>query len=137
MIESFADRQQDLLKVLLKSESGLSIDEVASRLRVTRPTARKHLVSLERSDYVIRGEWVSTGGRPSQLYRLGPKGQGLFPKQYSFFSGALLATLKRQAGSAGLEELMHRLGHEVATEVAPRVEGPTLSDRVRQTAKLM
>ena len=137
MMDVFGDRQQELLKLLLKSKTGMSMDEIATRLKITRPAARQHLVALERLAYVERGELVATGGRPGQIYRLSVKGHDLFPKQYSWFSEILLDSLKKEMGSPALKQLMHRLGEEVAMQSAEKVQGETLPERVRETAKLM
>src|SRR4051812_20750041 len=104
MLNSFGDRQQEILKILLKASAGLAIDEISSRIGITRPAARQHLMALQRMGYVERGELVATGGRPSQIYRLAAKGQDLFPKQYSWFSEVLLEALKKKMGDQGLKE---------------------------------
>lgn len=132
-----SDRQRDLLKILLKNKAGLSIDEVAERLGVTRPAARQHLVRLERRGYVSRGEPVQTGGRPGQLYCLGDKGHELFPKQYAWLSEEHIAGLKNELGSQGLREHMRRQGAQVAESASEQVPATTLGERVRETAKLM
>src|SRR5438874_13494469 len=110
MVEVFGDRQQDLLKLLLKKRQGLKIEQISEELGITRPATRAHLVALERLGYVERGELVASGGRPSQSYRLSQKGYDLFPKQYSWFSEILLESLNQKMGSAGLKELMVKLG---------------------------
>jgi DeoR family transcriptional regulator, suf operon transcriptional repressor len=137
MLGVFGDRQQELLKLLLKHKEGLAPDELASRLGITRPAIRQHLTALERQGYVERGERFATGGRPGQAYRLSAKGNDLFPKQYSWFSEVLLDSLKTQLGSQGLQELMTRLGQEVGAQASAQVPGETLPQRVRETAKLM
>src|SRR5438874_1042355 len=77
MVEVFGDRQQDLLKLLLKKRQGLKIEQISEELGITRPATRAHLVALERLGYVERGELVASGGRPSQSYRLSQKGYDL------------------------------------------------------------
>jgi DeoR family transcriptional regulator, suf operon transcriptional repressor len=137
MIDAFGDRQQDLLKLLLKKKTGMSIDEIATELRITRPAVRQHLVTLERAAYVEQGKLLSTGGRPGQTYRLTEKGYDLFPKQYSWFSEVLLENLHAQLGDRGLGELMERLGTEIANQNLSRTQDGTLKQRVENVAKLM
>src|SRR5690349_19940003 len=109
MMEAFGERQQQLLKTLLRRKGGLSIDELAAELQITRPAIRQHLMALKRLEYVEQGELMATGGRPGQTYRLTQKGYDLFPKQYSWFSEVLLENLHTQLGDRGLGELMERL----------------------------
>jgi predicted ArsR family transcriptional regulator len=137
MINTFGDRQQALLKLLFKKRESLTIDELSSSLRITRPATRQHLMALERQNWVERGEVLMTGGRPGQTYRLSARGQDLFPKQYSWFSEVLLETLKSQMGSPGLRELMVKLGKEVATQIQEKVPGPDLKGKVEQVAQIM
>ncbi|MFL5815481.1 MAG: helix-turn-helix transcriptional regulator [Bdellovibrionia bacterium] len=137
MLNTFAERQQDLLKLLLKKKQGLQSDEIAAGLKISRPALRQHLVALERQGYVERGELLVTGGRPSQTYRLTRKGLDLFPKQYSWYSEAHLENLKKELGSAGLRDEMERLGREIGMDVAAKVSGENLKARVEQVASLM
>jgi DeoR family suf operon transcriptional repressor len=137
MMDGFGERQQQLLKILLKKRKGASIDEVASEIGVTRPAIRQHLVALERLGYVEQGELLATGGRPGQTYRLTKKGHDLFPKQYSWFSEVLLEDLHSQLGGKGLGDLMARLGSEIGAQTAERVQGKTLKEKVEQVATLM
>lgn len=136
-MDVFGNRQQDLLKLLLKKKQGLTIDEISDSLSITRPATRQHLIALERLGYVERGELLETGGRPGQTYRLSTKGYDLFPKQYSWFSEVLLDAMKSQMGPEGLRTLMTRLGEEVATQAAEKVQGETLSQRIEEIARLM
>jgi predicted ArsR family transcriptional regulator len=137
MLEAFKDRQQVLLKFLLKEKRGISIDEIAVRVQVTRPAVRKHLSALEKLGYVEQSERFTTGGRPGQTYRLTKKGYDLFPKQYSWISDVLMESLHSQLGDQGLGELMDRLGTEVGGQNLHQVQGKNLRERVEQVAKLM
>lgn len=137
MMEALGDRQQALLKLLLKKKKGVGIDEIANELKITRPAVRQHLIALERHGYVEQGELVATGGRPGQTYRLTQKGYDLFPKQYSWFSEVLLENLHSQLGGRGLGELMSKLGEEVGAQSLGQVEAKTLKERVEKIAKLM
>lgn len=137
MMEIFGERQQELLKLLLKRKQGMTAEEISTGLQISRPAARQHLVSLENLGYVERAALLVTGGRPSQTYRLTGKGYELFPKQYSWFSEVLLENLKTQMGSGALQELMSRLGKDIAAQTASSVQGPSLKSRVEQVVTVM
>jgi predicted ArsR family transcriptional regulator len=137
MMDAFGDRQQDLLKLLLKKKYGLTIEEISEELGITRPAIRQHLVALERQGFVERGSLLLTGGRPGQTYKLTDKGYNLFPKQYSWFSEVLLESLKTQLGSEGLSEMMKKLGTDIGRDVAEQVQSDSLKSKVERTAKLM
>jgi DeoR family transcriptional regulator, suf operon transcriptional repressor len=137
MMEAFGDRQQQLLKFLLRKKKGISIDSIAAELQITRPAIRQHLVALEGLGYVEQGELLATGGRPGQTYRLTQKGYDLFPKQYSWFSEVLLESLHSQLGNEGLGKLMEKLGEDVGIQNQHHLPGENLKARVEQVAKLM
>jgi predicted ArsR family transcriptional regulator len=143
MLNDFEERQQDLLKLLLKKKQGLRLDEIAAGLKISRPAMRQHLVALERLGYVERAELLVTGGRPSQTYRLTRKGLDLFPRQYSWYSEIHLESLKNELGSAGLRNRMEQLGREIGSQAAAstagtaKAEGESLKARVEQVVNLM
>jgi DeoR family suf operon transcriptional repressor len=137
MMESFRGRQKDLLTLLLKKEQGLAVEDLSSGLGISRPAARQRVTSLIRLGYVERGDLVNSGGRPTQTYRLTPKGYQLFPKQYTWFSEVLLENLKLQLGSSGLRNLMSTMGKEVAAQTAPSLQGASLKVKVQKVAEIM
>jgi len=137
MMNALGERQQSLLKLVLKKKLGMTADEISSELGITRPATRQHLVALERLGYLERGALLTTGGRPGQTYRLAAKGYDLFPKQYSWFSEILLESLNTQLGREGLKDFMSRLGTEIGNQASAKVPGDTLRAKVEQTAKLM
>jgi predicted ArsR family transcriptional regulator len=143
VLNTFTERQQDLLKLLLKKKRGLQSDEIAAGLKISRPALRQYLVALERQGYVERAELLVTGGRPSQTYRLTRKGLDLFPRQYSWYSEAHLENLKKEMGSAGLRDEMEQLGREIGMQAAAstagtaNIAGENLKARVERVASLM
>jgi predicted ArsR family transcriptional regulator len=56
MLEGLGRTQQDLLNALLHHAGGMSIDELAEHLAVTRTAIRQHLAALERDGLVLRGD---------------------------------------------------------------------------------
>ncbi|HEX5539931.1 MAG TPA: HTH domain-containing protein, partial [Methylophilaceae bacterium] len=65
MIEIFGERQKELLNLLLKNKRGMSSDELAEQLSITKNAVRQHLASLENDGLVARGTTrPSGGGRP-------------------------------------------------------------------------
>lgn len=137
MLDGFGERQQALMKLLLKTKQGLTIDEISESLQITRTAVRQHLSALERMGYLEPGELVSTRGRPSQVYRLTSKGHDLFPKQYSWFSEVLIQAIEKEKGSEGLKEFMDQLGASIASSLGDKVKGETLSLRTAQTVEIM
>ncbi len=65
MLEGLGRTQQDLLHALLLQPAGMSIDDLAQALTITRTAVRQHLAALERDGLVKRGATRPTGRRPS------------------------------------------------------------------------
>lgn len=138
MLDLLGRRQKDLLKLLLRHKGGLTVDELGTRLQVTRNAIRQHLAALEGSGFVEYGESKATGGRPTQLYVLSQKGRELFPRQYSWLAQLILDSVKQEGGGDALRKRLAAMGTKVGNQL--RAQHPALrtrSDRVLKLAELM
>ncbi|UVE16898.1 HTH domain-containing protein [Pseudomonas sp. LS44] len=121
MLQGMGRTQQDLLSALLYQAAGMSIDELASHLAVTRTAIRQHLAALERDGLILRGETRPTGRRPQQLYLLSPRGRELFPRQYQLLADLLIDEVAAIIGHDKLVQLMRSLGRKLAAGMEPQV----------------
>jgi len=117
MLEGLGRTQQDLLHALLHQPAGMSIDELAQALAVTRTAVRQHLAALERDGLVKRGATRPTGRRPEQLHQLSEQGRELFPRQYPLLANLLIGELAGLMGQEVLLALMRQLGRKLAAEL--------------------
>lgn len=115
--------QQRLLRQLLMSGGGCTVDELCLRLKITHNAVRQHLTALIGQRYVERAEAVATGGRPQVRYAITLEGRELFPRNYGAIAGALLARLETQLGPAAVSGLLVELGAAVAASQLPLPEG--------------
>ncbi|QAY86819.1 helix-turn-helix transcriptional regulator [Pseudomonas arsenicoxydans] len=116
MLEGLGRTQQDLLNALLHHAGGMSIDELADQLAVTRTAIRQHLAALERDGLVLRGETRPTGRRPEQLYRLTEHGKEQFPRQYQMLASVLIDEVADIIGPDALKTLMRSMGRKLAQD---------------------
>lgn len=116
MLEGLGRTQQDLLNALLHHASGMSIDELAEQLAVTRTAIRQHLAALERDGLVLRGETRPTGRRPEQLYRLTDHAKEQFPRQYQMLASVLIDEVADIIGPEALATLMRSMGRKLALD---------------------
>jgi len=137
MLQTLGPTRRHLLKALLARKAGLSADELAQRLNITRTAVRQHVAALEGQGYLRRIRTASTGGRPGQKYALTEPGHGLFPKQYSFFSEALLDTLRAEKGEAGLRRWLRKLGRQTARALPGNTAAKPVKVRIQHTAALL
>jgi len=113
--------QQKLLRRLLLSPQGASVEALCEALHVTHNAIRQHLTALIASGYVERGSAVPTGGRPQARYVLLPAGRDLFPKNYALVATSLIERLYATAGKAGVQAMLGEMGRELGAAAAERI----------------
>jgi predicted ArsR family transcriptional regulator len=124
MVEGLGRTQQDLLNALLHQPAGMSIDDLASSLAITRTAVRQHLSALERDGLVMRGATRPTGRRPEQLHQLTPHAREQFPRQYPLLASLLIDEVADLVGPQALAQLMARLGRKLASDLETTVVEP-------------
>ena len=134
MLEILGDRQKHLLKLLLKTKSGLTVDELSGGLKITRNAVRQHLAALESDGLVAPGATRPSGGRPQQLYALTEKGKEAFPRHYSWFAQLVVESIRREHGTEGMGERLSAIGSDVAGQL--RSQYPALKTREQKVEKL-
>jgi predicted ArsR family transcriptional regulator len=137
MANNISVRKSQILELLLKKRSGLSIDEVSSILDITRNAVQQHFSSLEKDCYITKGELKKTAGRPVQTYVLTEKGINSFPKQYAWFSELILTDLKKEKGSEDFARYMEKLGNTLSQSLLPKFEGKKTEERVGELITIM
>ena len=134
MLDILGDRQRQLLKLLLKDKSGLTVEKLSKGLKITRNAVRQHLAALERDGLVAQGETRPSGGRPHQIYVLTEKGKEIFPRHYSWFAQLVVESIRREHGTEGLGERLNAIGSEVAKQL--RSQYPALKTRKQKVERL-
>lgn len=138
MLDLLGSRQQELLTLLLETKSGLTVDELANGLAITRNAVRQHLAALENAGIVVASETRPSGGRPQQLYVLSEKGFELFPRQYTLLAKLLVEAAVQEGGSAGLAKRMKNMGLAASKQLLaeqPVMKAP--AERVRKLVIVM
>lgn len=133
MLQGMGRTQQDLLSALLYQSAGMSIDELASTLAVTRTAVRQHLATLERDGLILRGETRPTGRRPEQLYRLTLRGKEMFPRQYQMLADLVIGEVVELIGNDALVILMRNLGRKMAASLERQtIDEPRIVEHMNQ-----
>ncbi len=136
-VEVIGQRRQGILRLLLEHKDGLSVDQLAARLGITRTAIREHLAGLERDRIVaLAPSRPSTGGRPSRPYVLTERGHALFPKHYALLARLLIEDLAER-GEDGVGDALTAMGTRLAARMKRDVEGGTLAERGASVARLM
>lgn len=121
-LSNIGHRQQQLLRTLLHSPRGLTMDQLAQELSISRNAVNQHLNNLEKLKYVQSVIQPSSGGRPGRSYLLTADGQELFPRHYSLFSRLLLRLVQQKIGEETLKACLSELGEQLSQEYRTRVQ---------------
>ena len=113
-LSRLGDTRQRLLRQLLMSPDGCSIEDLCQRLHVSHNAVRQHLTSLVTAGQVERVQSRATGGRPQARYGLTAAGRELFPRNYGAIAAALLSQLHARMGEDEVGALLQSLGETVA-----------------------
>lgn len=113
------DTRQRLLRQLLLSPGGCSVEELCDRLRITHNAVRQHLVSLAARGHVERAPSRATGGRPQARFVLTAEGRELFPRNYGAIAAALVAQLQARIGEDAVGAMLQELGASIAATQPP------------------
>lgn len=130
-------RQDQILTLLLNSTAGMSIDELAAKLEISRNAVKQHLVVLEKQQVVKEAALNSTGGRPARSYTLTEQGLNRFPKQYAWFCNLLLSDLAAEMSTEALEKMMWNMGVKLAQSLAPQFTNKTPEQKLAALVELM
>ncbi len=137
MLQKISSRQHQILEHLLESRNGLSVDELAKALDISRTGVQQHFVVLERDGYIRKSTLNKTAGRPVTIYVITDKGNNYFPKQYAWFSELILSDLQQEIGPERFKAYMQKLGGKLADKLRGKFEGKNLNERVDELAIVM
>ena len=137
MAEKIGSRQHEILILLLENKAGLSIDQIASVLNISRNAVQQHFTVLEKDGYIQKGVLNKTAGRPVRSFVLTEAGINSFPKQYAWFSELILTDLKNELGSEAFQRYLHKLGNNLSQSLLPQFEGKQTDERIKALLKVM
>ncbi len=128
--------RQQILEYLLR-QGRATVKELGNLLGLTSTGIRQHLTVLERDGLVDAREERGRVGRPTLVYSLTEKADGLFPKTYDALATVLLEEVRSSQGNERLHELLHKVAGRMASPYIDRIQGMSIPDRVRETARIM
>ena len=135
--QKISPRQHQILEHLLENRNGLSVDELAKVLGISRTGVQQHFVVLERDGFIKKSTLNKTAGRPVTIYVITDQGNNCFPKQYAWFSELMLSDLQQEIGAERFKAYMQKLGGKLADTLRGQFAGRNLNERVDQLALVM
>lgn len=117
------DTRASLLDALLENRSeGLTLEDLAARLGVTRNAVRQHVTALERDGLVTARGLRKGPRRPSRTYGLTERGEEEFPRRYDLLAVSMLQTLRSRLGEEAAQTVLLGMVDEIAARWLPRLE---------------
>jgi predicted ArsR family transcriptional regulator len=129
--------RQQVLELLKRSAAGLTADELAQRLGISAVAVRKHLTALERDHLITATLQRRPMGRPTYLYGPTAQAQALFPTDYANLATHLLELVRGMDGDGKVDAIFQQRAQTLAAELAARVQGATLPERLQQVAQIL
>lgn len=128
--------RQQILEYLQRHGRG-TVKELGALLGLTSTGIRQHLTVMERDGLVEAREERGRVGRPTLVYSLTDKADGLFPKTYDSLATVLIEELRESEGNERVHGLLQNVARKLAAPHVQRVQAKTLRERVKETASIM
>lgn len=129
------DRRRATLDVL-RIRGGLTVNELARELRITRAAAANHIARLVADGLVTASGLKASGRRPSVVYELAAKADRLFHQEYDSFAVDLMDEIAR-AGKGQIDRVLRGVGARWIAKDEPQVEKLSGEARLERAAKLI
>jgi DeoR family transcriptional regulator, suf operon transcriptional repressor len=122
----------------LRGSGGLTADDIASRLRLTRSAVRAQLTGMERDGVVQRTGQRPGTTRPSHVFELTPEVEQLLSSAYIPLLTSLIDTFADGLPTDQVETMLRQAGRRLAGELS-RGKRPAgnLSSRVAMVSEMM
>jgi predicted ArsR family transcriptional regulator len=124
-LRQLAATQQKLLRQLLLSPQGATVEELCKTLGITHNAVRQHLAALMAQGFVARGESIPSGGRPRACFVLLQAGRELFPRNYALIAGGVMEYLYAHAGVQAVQAMLAEMGTKLGKDAAERIATAT------------
>ena len=132
------DSSRGRIVTLLRGSGGLTTDDIASKLGLTRSAVRAQLTGMERDGVVQRTGQRPGTTRPSHVFELTPEVEQLLSSAYIPLLTSLIDTFADGLPTDQVETMLRQAGRRLAGELS-RGKRPAgnLSSRVAMVSEMM
>jgi predicted ArsR family transcriptional regulator len=114
-----------------------TVEELATKLRLTNNAIRAHLMSLQSDGFVMRSGTRPGSRKPHALYGLAPAVEQLFPKAYGRLLNLMLGAIRRRLASRQLRHAMREVGRKIADENSANGRRRTRQQRIAAAIRIL
>jgi predicted ArsR family transcriptional regulator len=132
-----ATQTRDIILRTMRARGKCSVVELATASDVSPVSVRHHLASLQAENLVTVEDERHGVGRPRQLFSLTETGLDQFPSRYVRLTNRLLDEIKESIPAGKVEELFSGVASTMAADVARRLDGLPLKQRLERMVELL
>jgi len=114
-----------------------TVEELATKLRLTDNAIRAHLTSLQNEGFVTQSGRRPGSRKPHVLYTVTPAVEQLFPKAYGRVLDLVLGAISRRLASRQIRHAMREVGRKIAAENSVKPLGRTRQQRIDAALRLL
>jgi predicted ArsR family transcriptional regulator len=132
------DSSRGRIVTLLRGTRGLTADDIASKLALTRSAVRAQLTGMERDGVVRRAGQRPGTTRPSHVFELTPEVEQLLSSAYIPLLTSLIDTFADGLPPNQVETILRQAGKRLAAELSRgRRPAGNLSSRLAMVSEMM
>ena len=136
-VENLLKESRSAIVDLLKINGGMSVEQLAQELEVSKVCVRRHLGLLESDGIVCFELEKHERGRPRFIYRLTEKARCLFPHTYDEFAKEVLVQLQRQFGDEALLKVLSARADELIAQLKAKFADVSFDEQVKMLAEVI
>ena len=132
------DASRQILYLLKKSETGLTVESLCKSLKVTAMAVHRPLTALMDHGLVFSEQLrQAKRGRPLRVFRLTDSAEEYFPKNYGRLLMDFLEDLGAKEGSARIRKFFHDRFRKSASRSKEKMKGKDLAGRVQTLCTIL
>ena len=132
------DASRQILYLLKKSETGLTIDDLCKSLKVTPMAVHRPLSGLVDQGLVVHDLLrKAKRGRPLRVFRLTDNAEEYFPKNYGRLLMEFLQDLDAREGTARIRRFFQDRFRKAAHSSREKMKGKDLAGRVQTLCRIL
>ena len=121
---------------LLKMRASMTVGQLTDALHISQMGVRQHLAILEAERLVEHYQEKQGRGRPPHVYQLTDEANSLFPTTYANFAVGLMHEVAKFNGPGFINKVFRERMKAQLKTYQLRLEGKTLSERVKELARI-
>ena len=120
----------------IKMNGSTTAEALAKELGISPVAVRQHLTGLEAEGLILATPQRRGLGRPVHRYRITPRGDESFPRDYSGLANSLLDELRTTQGESAVESLFASRAQRIIEVNRRKTQNKPLADRVKLIARI-